>query len=330
MVSSTKVISGGTPTSFWKPALLDAFALIFAGAFGYSFARYLAGGFSFWFVFAALLFWGAASVIEGFLQRSLSRRFLILFFESLALVGFFYNYAWQALAITAIIVLFCLLWGYGSVRREIGNTIEVRFFTASGKVLGKVITAAAIFMVVMYASLMNDRGNFFVSQNGFDVFFTWAAGFVNNFYPTVPLNGSVGDFAQSVARMQLQGNQQFQSLPAQEQSTILAQSAKQIMDTLSNGSSMAATASTTTIVATEPTSNVFYNYLAGLSQKLQARFNTIFIGAWGLALFLILRGIGIIVVWIAQFTSLIFYELLLATGFMKISEQPATKEIIEY
>jgi hypothetical protein len=317
-----------TPPGYWKSILLDIFAVGLAALFGWTFSRYLAGGISFWFVGTALLLWGSASVIEGFLQLDIPRRFLIIFLESIALVIFFYAYAWQALAIAVIIVLVCLLWGYFSVRRELRNTIELRFFTASGKVLGKVITAAVVFMIIMYASLASGNGNFFVSQNGFDALFSWGAQFVNNFYPTVPLTGSFGDFAQAVARMQLQGNPQFQSLTPAEQSEALSDSASQVVGAFTGGNASGTVA--TSPAASEPTSNVFYSYLSNIFVNLQNRFGAGFVGVWGLALFLILRSVGIIVVWVAQFVALLFYELLLATGFMKITEQTATKEKIGY
>lgn len=308
--------------------MLDIVAVLIAGLFGYSFAKYLAGGISFWFVLAALLLWCAIAVLEGFLQKKAARRFWVIVLESLALIGFFYRYAWQALGITFVLVLLCLLWGYFSGRRQLQNAIEVRFFTTSGKVVGKVITAAVIFMIVMYASLANNNGNFFVSESGFDAFFSWSAGFINNFYPTVPLTGSFNDFAEAVARMQLQGNPAFQSLTPADQDAALASSAQQMAAMFSNSSSTAST--TAAAVIAEPTSNVFYGYFQGLFAEWQARFNNLFVGAWGLVLFLILRSIGIIVVWVGQFVALMFYELLLATGFMKISEEPATKEIIGY
>jgi len=163
-----------------------------------------------------------------------------------------------------------------------------------------------------------------VSQNGFDVFFSWASGFVNNFYPSLPLTGSFSDFAQAIARIQLQNNPQFQSLTPDEQSAALSQAAGNIVDSLTPSSTATSTA------ASAPTSNVLYNYFTSVTEKLHDRFDNFFVGAWGLILFLILRGIGIIVVWIGQFVALVVYELLLATGFMKIVEQPATKETIEF
>lgn len=320
------VISTTPASRQWKLVVLDIVTVLTAGLFGYTFARYLAGGFSPWLVFGALLVWSAMSVLEGFLEKSIARRFLVILLESLALIAFFYTYDWQALAITVILVLACLMWGFFSIRRELRSTIEIRFFTASGKMVGKVITAAVIFMVVMYASLTNNNGSFFVSPSGFNEFFNWSAGFVNNFYPTVPLTGSFGDFAQAIARMQLQGNPAFQSLTPAEQSSTVTQSAGQIIGAISNSSSTSVASST----ANEPTSNAFYNYLAALSVSLQEKFGNAFVGVWALLLFFILRSIGIIAVWIGEFVALIFYEILLATGFMKITEQPATKEIVEY
>jgi hypothetical protein len=304
---------------FWKMLIFDFLTVIFAGSLGYAFARFLAGG-SFWWVFAALLVWSAVSVVVGFIQKNVERRFLVALLESVALVAFFYTVAWQAIAIAGLLILLCLLWGYFSIRRELRNTIEVRFFTASGKVVGKVVTAAVLFMIIMYGSVANNNGNFFVSQGVFNSFFNWTGDFVNKFYPTVPLTGSFGDFAQAIAQMQLQNNPTFKSLPPAEQNQAVADSAQQFMSGFT----------TSTSASTTPTSNVLYNYFVNLFSNLQNRYNDLFLGGWGLLLFLILRSIGIIVVWIGQFVTLILYEILLATGFMKITEHPATKETIEY
>lgn len=318
------------PKGFWKSIAVDFFTVLLALVFSYSFSRYLSGRLSFWFVLGGLLLWGAASVLEGFLQKNAVRRFWIIVLECAVLIAPFYSYAWQGLVITGVLVLLVLLWGYFSVRRELRNTLEMRFFTASGKVVGKVITAAVIFMVVIYASLANNKGNLFVSQEGFNTFFSWGSNFVNNFYPNVPLSGSFGDFAQAVARMQLQGNPTFQSLTPTEQNVALSQSADQVMSTFSTNASGTIATSTASTTAAEATSNAFYDYLSGVFTRLQGRFSTGFVGAWGLILFLILRSAGIIVVWIGQCVALIFYELLLATRFMHIKEEEASKETIEY
>lgn len=330
---SIKNIDG--PRNQWKFYLLDAWVLVGAGLFGYTFSRYLTGGFSFWLVLATLFLWGAGSVLEGFLQIKISRRFVVIFLETIALLPFFITYDVTSLLIIGLIVIVCLLWGYLSVRREIRNTIEIRFFTASGKVMGKLITAAVIFMIVIYGALMNNNGRVFVSEKTFDAFFYWSASFVNNFYPNLPLNGSLGDFAEAIARMQLQNNPQFQNLTSLQQQQALAESSNQIAANLSGAATAVITSSSTqpVVVASstlsQPASNAFYAYLSALTDKAQNKFGNAFVGVWGLAIFLLLRSIGIVVVWAAQIVALIFYELLLALGFMKITEHPATQEMVE-
>lgn len=314
----------------WKSIVLDIFVVIFAAAFGYLFSRFLAGNLSILFAFAALLGWCAMSVLEGFMQHSTRRRFPVIFLESVVLIAFFYAYTWQALLIAGVLVLVCLLWGYFAVRREMRNSITIRFFTASSKVVGKVITAAVIFMIVMYAALASNNGSFFISRNGFDAFFGWSAGFVNNFYPTLSLSGSFGDFAQAAARMQLESNPAYQNLSPEQQSAALAETSDQIMADFSPAPMTASDTAAQASLASEPTSNAFYAYFSNLFTRLQGHFNDLFVGAWGVILFLILRSIGIFVVWIGQFIALVFYELLLAVGFMRIKEEPATREVIEY
>ena len=230
------------------------------------------------------------------------------------------------LAFGALLALISLLWGYFSIRREVRNTLEIRFFTASGKVISKLMTGAVFFMVVIYASFANNNSNFFVSQSGFNTLFTWGVNFVGQFYPT-PLSStsSFGDFATTVARMQLQGNADFQSLNSTQQTQVLNQSANQIMASFTHSSSSADIASST---ASQPASNALYSYFVSLVGQMQEKFGNTFIGVWGLALFLILRSIGIIAVWAAQFVTLIFYEIMLATGFAKIRDEAATKEVI--
>lgn len=321
---------GGSPESvgFWRAIILDALVVIFAGSFSYAFSRYLAGG-SFWLVLTALSLWGAASFLEGILQKDAARRFGVIVLETVALGSFFYGYSLSALAIAAGIALLSLAWGYFSVRRELQNTVEVRFFTASGKAVGKVITAAVAFGVIMYTSVLAGEGNFFVAKSGFDFAYQWAAGVASSFYPTIPFTGSFGDFAAGVARVELQGSSMFQNLSQADKNTVVWQSASEIMAAFApNASGTAAAAAAS--MNSEPAHDVFYRYLLTQAGILEGRFTNFFIGAWGLLFFLIVRGVGIIVVWLGQAVTLIFYELLLATGFMKIKEESSTKETITY
>ncbi|HVO28367.1 MAG TPA: hypothetical protein VMT81_00055 [Candidatus Paceibacterota bacterium] len=325
LIDPITVIGASKPEGRWRSVVLDVLAVLFAGLFGYEFSRYLASDLPFWFPLGALLLWGAVSAIEGFLQKSYSRRFLIIILESAALIGWFYADGWQALAIAWLAAIGFLLWGYHSARREMQNMIEIHFFGTSRKAIGSVVTAAVVFMIVMYAALPANNGTFFIAENGFNLFFTWGTGLVQEFYPAVPLSGSVSDFSAAIAKLELQDNPAFQNLTSAEQSTALGQASNQVMAALSDGSSTAVAVS-----PSEPLNNAFYQYLASLAGQLQEKFTALYYVFWGLTLFIIVRTAGVVAVWAGQFLTLIVYEILLSSGFMKISEGPATKEIIEY
>ena len=320
----------------WKPIVLDVLVVIFAGLFGYTFNRFFAGTLLFWWMLPALLLWSAISVIQAFLQKNRKRRFLIVVLEILAVALPSYQYGLQTIGLAAVLALLALLWGYYSGLHEMESSVEIRFFTASGKVIGKVVTAAVIFGVVVYASVATDTNNLFVSQNNFDMFFGKMAQAVNSVYPGVSLSGSASDFAQSVARAQLKNNPAFQTLPADQQNTTVQQFATQILGSFSapqQSSSTGVVASGTAATApnpSEPASQVFYNYFTAQLAKMQDRLDGFFIGAWGLVVFFVLRGIGIIVVWAGEVVTLVIYELLLSTGFMRIKDQATTKESISY
>jgi hypothetical protein len=324
-VDEVAVVTEERRTALWKTLILETTAVIFAGCFGYCFALYLVALASFWPVLITLLLWSAAEVIVDFLEKNGTRRWLFAALESAALVIFFHTYPLAALIAAAVISFLLLTWGYYSVRRELRNTVQIRFFTASGKAVGKVVTAAVVFIVIMYASLTTGTGNFFVSPAGFTEIFNWGSKVVDYFYPTIPFGGSFGDFAQAIARVELEGNSQFQNLTPSEQNLALSQSANDIVSSFASS-----TAPNTAIASSTPTQNAFYDYLAGLSAQLQDRFDGWFAEAWGLVFFLILRGIGVIVVWIGQLVAMIFYEILLAAGFMKIREESTTKETVDY
>jgi hypothetical protein len=324
-VDEVAVVTAERRSELWKSLVLEVFAVGFAGLFGYFFASYLIATHSFWWVLVSLLLWGAAEVMVGLLEKSFKRRLLFMVIESVALVIFFHVYPWPSLAVMAIVAFLFLTWGHVSLRRELRNTIEIRFFTASGKVVGKIVTIAVIFMVLMYALFTTTSGSFFISENGFSVFFNLTSGFFNDFYPTIPLNTSFGDFAQAVAHVELIGNAEFQNLTPNEQNLALSQSTNDIITSFASS-----TAPSGVVTASTPTENAFYEFLSSFAWKLQSRFNELFTGGWGVILFLILRSVGIIVVWIGQLVAMIFYELLLAAGFMKIKEESATKEILEY
>lgn len=325
METSKVVAQARRPRGYWKAIILEILGVLCAGSFGYCYYSYLVASLSPWFVLIAFLLWSTVFVLQGFLQKDPERRLLVLILETFALLAFFYAYNWQVLFLSVLTVIGVLFWGHFSMRRELTNSVGVRFFTASGRALGKLMTAAIIFMIAMYASFWGAQGTLFVSQSSFTSFFDWIAGFVHTAYPTIPVNGSLDDFARGIANLELGNNPVFKAMTPSAQSVAITETAGEIIAAFGGNAS-----GTAAITPSEPASDAFYTYILQKMAGFEERFQNGFYAAWGLAAFIVVRGIGIVFVWIAQFFSLIFYEILLATGFMKIGEQVQTKEVVEY
>lgn len=323
LINPSKIRTSSRPAGFWRSVILDIVAVGSAALFGYLYYRYLTQGVSVWVLLGALMFFGIASVIEVFLARSFARNFVVIVLETAAALGFFWKDNLQILGIIAAIMIVMLLWGYLGARSRLKNALEVPFFGASGDLLGKFTTGLLLFMILAYVPQIGNNA-LVVSSQSFRTFFDWTSGFINSFYPQLALNGSFGEFAQSVSKMEMQNNPSFQSLSAAQQSAAVQQATNQFTQNF-----LASTASGT-VAASSPASDAFYSVLNGVLEAWASQSSGWFDVGWVTVLFIGLRTVGILFVWIEQFLALIFYELLLATGFMKVSEETRTREIIGY
>lgn len=291
--------------------------------FGYSYFRYLTAGFSPWYVLGAALLFSACSALQVFLAKGPGRRTFVVFLEAAMLMISFILYdGWQIIGVTALIVFAVLLWGYFVGRGHSRNSVEVQFFNTTRNVLGKVTTALLLFMILVYAPGV-DGHVAFMPQQTFATFFDWSSGFLNTFYPNIPFTGSFGAFSESFAKMELAGNPTFQTMSQLQQSTAVTQATEQLTQGIKQATGLAPTAD-------EPMSEVAYRYVIAALGNLKEKFQDRFIIVWAALLFIVLRSIGVIFVWLAQFVSLIIYEILLAAGFMHIGEAVQTKEVVEY
>ncbi len=299
-------------------------SVLSALALGYAYYAHLASNSSLWFSFAAFLLFAALSSLQVLLQKKTKRRALVVAGETLAF-GVWFAYVDPRLLAPALAAMFVLLlWGYVRSRSEFAYTTEIRFFRATRHAVGKAATAVLVAMILFYLAVMGTgTGSLFVSETAFQPVYDWAAGAINNFYPGVFLGGSFNTFAQSVVQQDLQNNPDYQKLKPAQQASTTASATNDF--TRSFAARLGVPITSSTMAA-----DVFYGSivatLQGARDKMQA---WLFLG-WAIVVFLILRSIGIVVVWIAQIVALILYEILLASGFMKIVEHQDVKEEIEY
>ncbi len=324
LVSLNRIETGPRkPPGFYKSIVLDVLAVLFAAGFGYCYYRYLTGGIPVWVLLGAFTLFGVMVALQAFLAKHGGRTLGVIVLETLGVIGFFWRDDWRILALNGIIVLVFLAWGYFEARVRLGNSINIPFFGVANLALGKFTTGLLVFMVLIYAPQIG--GNpLLVSQKSFRTFFDWSSGIVTDFYPSLSLNGSFGGFTESFAKMELTNNPEFQNLTSAQQSAAVAQQSQQLAQNLT------AKLPSSSIASSSATSDAFYSILQGMMQAWQSQSGGWFDIGWAAVIFIALRSIGIIFIWLAEFFALIVYELLLATGFVKVGEEMRTKEVIGY
>lgn len=317
-----KVEPLGKPPGFYKSIILDVLGVIFAFLTGYAYSRFLGGIWSLLVPVSAFLAFIMVLAIEALLEEKITRRIGTIIIEVVALLAPFYAFdAWILVVCAAIAIIFLLV-GYLQCRSELDHGTTIRFFRSTHGTIAKAVTAAILIAIILYLPAAR-AGAIFVGEPEFTGFFDWAAGILSGFYPAVSLTGSFGEFAQSLAKEELATNATFKLMSPDEQDAAVSAAAVQVGDSLSKSLGI-------TVSASSSTSDVVYNIIQNMLQGWRNKFSVWFAAGWGFALFLILRSVGVVVVWIGQFLTMVVYELLLSAGAIRIMEEPRTKEIIEF
>lgn len=323
LVDIAKVSGVATPPGFWRAITLDALGFASALFFGYSYFLYLTMGFSPWYTVAGLVLFTVFSALQVFLAQSAGRRVLLILAEAVAMVAAFAFYdSLIVVSVAGLLVFLSLLWGFLSGRGEVRNEVEIHFFKATAGVVGKVTTAAILFLLIVYAPQAQGQGAF-LPRASFRTLFDWSASALNHLYPGVTLNDSFGTFAKDFIKQELASNPAFTRLNPTEQDAAVAQAVTSFSGNIQKVTGVAPT-------STEPVSDVAYDYILATLRNWQDRFQGQFLIVWVVVLFLVFRTLGFIYVWVAQFITLIIYEILLAAKFMRIEGVPQTKEVLRY
>jgi len=309
-------------TVFWKAIVFDVLVVAVAAALGYFYKGYLEGTVStVWLAVVGGVFL-VVSAIEAILPRSMRRRLLILIFEAIAVLVFFLSERLDVLLLSGGFFVIFSLWGDKNCRDELGGSLEVKFFKATRQVFTKSSTAFIILFLTLYLPYWN-LDSIFVPVGTWRSFYGSTAAFINKFYPEIDVSSKFGSLAESVARLELQNNKDYLSLPEVNRESIVKQSSAQVVENLSKSLGV-------TIKPDEQTSDVFYDFIVNILKKWYEQFQQFFIIGWSLVVFIIARSLAVIVYWLASLVAFVIYQLLLSFGAIHIVGESRTHEVIEY
>ncbi len=307
---------------YYKPIVFDALSVLAAFGLGYVYMCYLAGMASITTLILAITGYGLLATLQMFFTPTLGHRFMILLLEVVALFGLFYNNDVKILAIAAGLVLIFSYWGDISAKLELENGLEIRFFQTSIKFLKKFTTAIILGLVILYLPKW-DQNHLFVSEQNFQKFFSWSAGFITTAYPQVDVNGTFDVFAQGVAQTELQNDQRFKDMTPVNQATAVRDAAEQFATAVTKEFGI-------TIQPNETASKVFYDSILAQLINVKQRANGWFSVVWVSIVFLVLRSVGIIFYLVLSLIAFIVYQILLAAGFIHVIGESRTHEVISY
>ncbi len=312
------------PHGFYQSLALDALTVFAAALTGY-FYRGFTNDLSWWtFLYAVLGFFFLAmcSVFQMLLLRNWERRVFILALEMAAIVGFFYTESWLSLLGIAAAGFLLFLWGEASSRRELKNDLEIRFFRTVRPQLSKLITGIVLMAILLYLPLWDAKKSFF-SEETFGALFSWSAGLAQNFYPELTLDASVGEFARSVARLELSNQAEFSGLPSEVKEATLNQAEGLVLKSLEGTFKIA-------LKKSDTMRHAAYGLVIDALAALQEKFRDTFLFIWAAAVFLFLRGFGVVTHVILSFSAAMLYQLFLGMNLIHIAGESRTQEVVEY
>jgi len=307
---------------FYKPLIFDAVGILLALATGYGYAQYLSGQLSWSVLFFILTAFASVSALQTLFIKSFKRGLVVSVLKVIAILVFFITSGIEILSLAAAASLLFVLWGNVSGRSEMKSRLKIKFLKVAQLVLQKFTTALALMFVILYLPRVGGVSAL-IPADGFRSFFDSTARAVNNFYPQINLTSSVDNFARSIAEEGLQNSGAWNSIAASGENTVLAQTSSQMVSAMAEKLGI-------NLSGRENLSDVLYNFVNGILNKWRGASEYWFVIGWAIMIFIVLRGFGTVFYWLAGFVAFLLYQILLATGFVRIEGEAKMQEIIEF
>lgn len=312
------------PNEFYKSVILDVLNLISAFFFGKYLFNYLNDKAGLIPVLLFGLFYLIIISFEAVLNKIWQRRILIIFLESIL----FFYFLFDKNNLTGIFVLwvtflFFRFWGEINTYNEFNNVLEIKFLKLTRFIFSKTIIAIILIGIGIYLFNFNLNNNF-ISKDYFENIWGGISLFYQKIYPEIQLNNSVYDFSRSLVSYNLALDKDFKNLLPDEQEKILEESIKKTNENILK------LLGETKIDFNQKFSEIIYLSLLKKLNNLYSLYGIYFLISWGVFLFFIWFGIIFVLKIVYNFLLFILFEILRASGFIKITGETRTKEVVSF
>jgi hypothetical protein len=311
-------------SGFYLALALDALTVTLAFWCGILYREFLLGDSSLWGVALVATMLGICLALGLYLTKHGLRRLIVL---AVAVVGLFiFTFSSDTLAyagVAAPLSFLLIVWGEALGRARIANGVHVRFLHGAQPLLAKLATAFTLSGLLLFIPYWTPaRG--FLSKPAFEATFQASAAAAQHFYGEIDLTGTLGTFAESLARYRLTHAPDFRRLPPAEQERVTRDLAGTLKTQLA--------ASFQVELAEEKTSMGTLLYRAALRTfgDFEKQLGAWFFAIWIVVMFLGLRALGVLSSWVSAGVAYIFFELFLAAKIIRFRGETTTQEVVEF
>ncbi len=312
--------------SISKIVALAAIGIIFSFFFGYFLKLFILNGqfnfllFSFVSASGFLVFF----FLDVFFIKAFWRANLVIFLESLALLAAFYNQLSITIEIAVLLTFLIFLWGNYAGRQELENILKIKFWQISKKVFPKAIVGLALFISVIYISIVDtEKKEFFISQSTFETIISLITKtkIIQGFLPSFDLSLTTDELINNLASSQIEQNPQSKLLTESDKKQLINQTTKELEKKISEfvGSSL-----NLKIRAYD----AFYEVMTKEFNKLPDSIKPVVPIGIATIIFLVIISLALPIRWLITFLTFILYEIFLAVGFSTIMLEGRSREII--
>lgn len=312
--------------SIAKISILAGVAVVFSLLFGFFLKSAVLNGsygasifsFSFASLFLAFYFLNAIFI------KSMWRSNLIIAFECVAFLVIFYDMISVNLLLGGFAAFLALVWGNYSGRKEVENSLKIRFWHVAKRVLPKAIFALALFTGVAYAgAAISEKNDSFVSQPTFNAIARPALenSLVRKFFPEFDVDLPASQLFENMARSQVEKSGQLNLLPQSAKNLLVSQAAEQTEQRISEFFGI-------TLDSNLDILSAIYRGIIKKSASLTDSQKMIFPITVAALLFLIIVGLTLPIRLFITLIAFLFYEMFLALGFSELALEGRSREII--
>lgn len=325
LTKSSSVEEADVDRSIVKIALLAAAGVISFSLFGYFLRIFLMNNdsnFILWIAVAAAVLL-AIIFLQVLFIKDIWRINFISLIEVLALVAAFYDKLIDVsiLPLGALLFLLFLLFANYLGLRELRNTLNIDFWRISRTVLPKAIAGLFLFFSFAFIGITAVQGNFPISRENFEKLFLPGAKIFQRFMPDFDPSLKINELALNLANKQIQENPQLQTLSKSDRNQFIKQSAEEFENNISRifGDS---------INTQLKISEAIYEMLRMKFAEAVLKNQFLFIVGISIALFFIMESAAMPVRLIITVLTFIIYEILIALGFVYVTLENRSREII--